>query len=145
MRCHRKSVHPEAALAVSAGITGITFAAVVAVMAVQHASDQATQVRNAGPLPAPPKPSTTTTAPPTTTVPPQAATPPVVVITKEVTVTQQVTPPPSTSARSVQPRELPPQNTGTKSPLARQMQQMSEFVQQWPSFAGDVFDTYTGR
>ncbi|QUQ71377.1 hypothetical protein [Kutzneria sp. CA-103260] len=135
MRGHHR-VHPEAALAVSAGITGITFAAVVAVMAVQHASDQATDVRNAGQTPAP-TPTTTTTTPtqqPPTTIIVQQPAPQtkVLVVTKEVPAppVATTTPPKSTP----QPRDLLPSTT-TRDPYG-------QLMTEWPSMAGNVFDLF---
>jgi hypothetical protein len=135
MRGHHRVVHPEAALAVSAGITGITFAAVVAVMAVQHVSEQATDVRNAGQTPSP-IPTTTTVSPtqqPPTTIIVQQPAPQtkVLVVTKEV-------PPPTTSAsapRSTpQPRDLVPSTTTHDH--------YTDMVTEWPSMAGNVFDLF---
>ena len=130
-------VHPEAALAVSAGITGITFAAVVAVMAVQHVSEQATDVRNAGqtPAPAPTTTSATPTQQPATTIIVQQPAPQtkVLVVTKEV-------PAPATTTSSAapkstpQPRDLPPSTT-TRDPYGQMMTE-------WPSMAGNVFDLF---
>ena len=135
MRGHHRVVHPEAALAVSAGITGITFAAVVAVMAVQHASDQATDVRNAGQTPTP---TTTSATPPTqqqpTTIIVQQPAPQtkVLVVTKEVPA-----PPPSTSAApksAPQPRDLTPSTTS--------LDPYGQMMTEWPSMAGNVFDLF---
>jgi len=137
MRGHHRVVHPEAALAVSAGITGITFAAVVAVMAVQHASDQATDVRNAGQTPAP-TPTTTSATPPTqqppTTIIVQQPAPQtkVLVVTKEVPA-----PAPTTSdapKSAPQPRDLAPSTT-SRDPYGQMMTE-------WPSMAGNVFDLF---
>ncbi|MFC0433054.1 hypothetical protein [Kutzneria buriramensis] len=133
---HHRVVHPEAALAVSAGITGITFAAVVAVMAVQHASDQATEVRNAGQTPAP-TPTTTsatpTPQPPTTIIVQQPAPETkVLVVTKEVPA-----PPPTTTATP--PRSTPePRDLLPSTPRDPYGQMMTE----WPSMAGNVFDLF---
>ncbi|GAA3433139.1 hypothetical protein [Kutzneria kofuensis] len=136
MRGHHRVVHPEAALAVSAGITGITFAAVVAVMAVQHASEQATDIRNAGqtPVPTPTTTSATPTPQPPTTIIVQQPAPQtkVLVVTKEVPA-----PPASTSAgpkSTPQPRDLLPSTT-TRDPAA-------EMMSEWPSMAGNVFDLF---
>lgn len=136
MRGHHRAVHPEAALAVSAGITGITFAAVVAVMAVQHASEQATDVRNAGQTPAPTPTTTsatTTPAPPATIIVQQPAPQTkVIVVTKEAPA-----PPPTTTAapRSTpQPRDLAPSTT-TRTPYG-------QLMTEWPSMAGNVFDLF---
>lgn len=133
---HHRVVHPEAALAVSAGITGITFAAVVAVMAVQHASDQATEVRNAGqtPAPAPTTTSATPTPQPPTTIIVQQPAPQtkVLVVTKEVPA-----PPPATTPApqsSPQPRDLLPSTTA-RDPYTQMMNE-------WPSMAGNVFDLF---
>jgi hypothetical protein len=137
MRGHHR-VHPEAALAVSAGITGITFAAVVAVMAVQHASEQATDVRNAGQTPRP-TPTTTSATPSPTQQPPTtiivqqpAPQTKVLVVTKEVPA-----PPPSTTAApksSPQPRDLTPSTTTSNS--------YGQLMTEWPSMAGNVFDLF---
>ncbi len=137
MRGHHRVVHPEAALAVSAGITGITFAAVVAVMAVQHASQQATDVRNAGQTPAP-APTTTSATPPPTQQPPTT-----IIVqqpapqTKVLVVTKEVPAPPATSAPSKsapQPRDLLPTST-SRDPYGQMMTE-------WPSMAGNVFDLF---
>jgi hypothetical protein len=139
MRGHHRVVHPEAALAVSAGITGITFAAVVAVMAVQHASEQATDIHNAGQTPAPTPTTTSQTQTPTPTQQPattiivQQAAPQ----TKVLTVTKEVPPAPTTSAAprtTPDPRDLTP--TSTRRDPYTQMTQI------WPSFAGNVFDLF---
>ena len=143
MRGHHRVVHPEAALAVSAGITGITFAAVVAVMAVQHASDQATQIRNTGQTPAP-APTTTTANPPPNTIivqqPPQTQ---VLVITKDVPVVPaqpKPAPPTATTAPddSPQARDLTPTTTTTP----RQRNPLSQMMNEFPTFMGDVFGQY---
>jgi hypothetical protein len=135
MRGQHRVVHPEAALAVSAGITGITFAAVVAVMAVQHASEQATDVRNAGQTPAP-TPTTTsatpTPQPPTTIIVQQPAPQ-----TKVLVVTKEVPAPQSTDAtlRSTpQPRDLLPSTTTRDA--------YGQLMTEWPSMAGNVFDLF---
>ena len=134
MRGHHR-VHPEAALAVSAGITGITFAAVVAVMAVQHVSQQASDVRNAGQTPLP-SPTTTSATPspqsPTTIIVQQPAPQ-----TKVLVVTKEVPAPPATSSAprsSPQPRDLVPSTT-TQDPYGQMMTE-------WPSMAGNVFDLF---
>jgi hypothetical protein len=136
MRGHHRVVHPEGALAVSAGITGITFAAVVAVMAVQHASQQATDVRNAGQTPAP-TPTTTsatpTPQPPTTIIVQQPAPQTrVLVVTKEVPV-----PPQDTGAA---PRSTPQARDLTPSTTARDP--YGQMMTEWPSMAGNVFDLF---
>ncbi|MEV6607884.1 hypothetical protein [Kutzneria sp. NPDC051319] len=136
MRGHHRVVHPEAALAVSAGITGITFAAVVAVMAVQHVSEQATDVRNAGqtPMPTPTTTTATTTPtqqPPTTIIVQQPAPQ-----TKVLVVTKEVPAPPVSSAprTTPEPRDLVPSTT-TRAPYGQMMTE-------WPSMAGNVFDLF---
>jgi hypothetical protein len=134
MRGHHRVVHPEAALAVSAGITGITFAAVVAVMAVQHVSEQATDVRNAGQTPAP-TPTTSTATPtqqPPTTIIVQQPAPQ----TKVLVVTKEVPAPTTSSApRSTpEPRDLVPSTTTHT--------RYTETITEWPSMAGNVFDLF---
>ena len=136
MRGHHRVVHPEAALAVSAGITGITFAAVVAVMAVQHASQQATDVRNAGQTPAPTPTTTSATPSPTQQAPTTIIVQQPAPQTKVLVVTKEV-PPPSTSnppKSKPQPRDLVPSTT-TRDPYG-------QIMNEWPSMAGNVFDLF---
>jgi hypothetical protein len=138
MRGHHRVVHPEAALAVSAGITGITFAAVVAVMAVQHVSDQAAEVRNTSQTPAPTPTTTTTTPPPNTIIVQQQPQTQVVVITKDVPAQPAPQPPAvaTTPGNGPQARDLVPATTH------RHHDPLSEMMNPFPSFVGDIFDQF---
>jgi outer membrane biosynthesis protein TonB len=146
MRGQHRVVHPEAALAVSAGITGITFAAVVAVMAVQHVSQQATDVRNTGQTP-PSAPTTTTsvTPPPPATVIVQQPAPQtkVLVVTKEAPA-----PPPAATTTNPppapEPRDLTPSTPSRPRGAFTQTytETYKQLTQTWPSFSGNVFDLF---